>query len=117
MNKPKREDYATAADFNFWMCAWQHDEIERLRQELRRPMGCTYDSEGRRLTVCHELATLRAILAEARARLVDAYGERCAEFDQDCDGCQTWGLIDQMDAAFAGTAGQLATDRDGAANG
>ena len=35
MNKPKREDYATAADFNFWMCAWQHDEIERLLDELK----------------------------------------------------------------------------------
>jgi hypothetical protein len=28
--KPKREDYASDADYHFWICAWQHDEIKAL---------------------------------------------------------------------------------------
>ena len=37
-------------------------ELERLRRELRKPKGCTYDAEGRPLTICSELATLRELL-------------------------------------------------------
>jgi hypothetical protein len=57
------------------------EEVERLSA---RPMGCTWDSEGRPLTVCHELATLRSELRDYET-LKRAVNESTNECGPDCD--------------------------------
>ena len=66
-------------------CASLRAENERLRDELRKPKGCTYDTEGRPLTVCHELATLRSEadrVHKEHAEMIDGYEATIEEYER-----------------------------------
>ena len=75
-------------------------EIKRLRGELRKPKGCTYDAEGRALTICHELATLRSEadrVHQEHAEMIDGYEATIVEYERRIEELQD--AIDSRDKA------------------
>jgi hypothetical protein len=79
IEKPRREDYVTEADYYYWMCAWQHEEIGRLNNQtlalvaeisgLRRELAEARNRQScdnGQPWVCHALATARSELAETK---------------------------------------------------
>lgn len=74
-------------------------------------IGCTYDSEGKPLTVCHELATLRSEVSYLRDLLEHIGGFSCHWVKKDYE-IQWATILDRIEAAIGATETCLDCGKD-----